>query len=220
MVKDYSIRFKPLHIGLRSIVWIGDKYDNGAGEIRENFALINDLGNLVYFTEKERFSPRNVIFQYTTKENTDSAVCIGSVDEFDFIEIEQLMNLEELSMFDSYYSTKQAIIKAEYSQYQYYYWISGEHQFFDGNHLYGYFSKNESILLNYIYRKKRPDFNLANYALKKEEIKKYIDSLGINRFAENYDKEKHIDSLMFDYIKDELEYDRKYIFPKLMIWGT
>lgn len=221
MINDYCLRFKPVHVGLRSIVWKGNCYVNDAGEEREEFALINDIGNLVYFTEKSGFDlkSRNLLFQYITDENTENAICLGTVEEFDLIEMEQLLSIDELSIFDSYYSSKQAIIKVDYSEHQYYYWINGDRQFFNGNHLYGYFSKNESILLNYIYRNKRPDFNFANYLLKKEEIKKYIDSLDINRFVDNYNKEKHIDTLMFDYINEEIEYNSKYIFPKILVWG-
>ena len=216
------IRNKPLHIGIMSHVWVGEKFLDDAGNAKEDFALLNDSGNLVYFTEEEGFCSKELFFQYSEGENTANANYIGAVEDFELVEIEQLLDVEELSIFGNYYSCNRAIIKPSFSEHQFYYWIRGGYSdplVQSEDDIYGYFSNNECILLNYIYREKRDPFNFETYSKKKKELREYIDGLDINSFADNYNKEKHVDKLLFDYILEEMEYDRKFIMPKLLIWG-
>lgn len=219
---------KPIHVGLRHYLYDGKRFTDATGKDMQYFGLITDRGNWVEFVEREGFSQNYILFQYAKEEKTDFAYSLCSVEDFEYVEMEQLLDIDELSTFGNYYSCDAAIIKMgipEIAQHLFYYWIRGgvqnEHIMFPSdNDLYGYFSDKECVLLNYIFRDKREAFTLENFIKKKQQIAKYVDSLNVGRFAESYDRESHIDALMFDYIKEELEYDRKFIYPKLMVWGT
>lgn len=152
MKLKYAIKHGPIHIG--KLVWKKESNYNLNGTIYYEYCLSTGY-SLVYFLLRSgiELEDRYFFFQYAENENTNNVRFIGTKRDFEFIELEY-MDMDEMMRFGYFYSPTKAIIKPNFGIQQFYYYISGEFIFGSSEDLYGYFNKNEELLLHELYNTK------------------------------------------------------------------
>lgn len=181
---------KPIHIGMFLSKENGKIFiQTYKHEIVYFESCYEHASNLPVILDDKGHEEKYYLFQYID-DDTSEVDYIGNLNEFSLLEVDYYN--QALEYFYGEDPIKLGIVKSKYydgNVFSYHvdsdYVIKAHTRggFLDLN---GDFTKEENILLNYIFREKITKLSLENYFEKKEEIQKYVYSLDIDSLISSY----------------------------------